>query len=583
MITRTSRGTKRFVAAAAAVAMIGSTLAITSAASAAQTGAAIARVSGLNRNATAVAAAPLATSNPAEIVIVNGLDFPDGLTASIYNQPILLVSPDAIPTETSDYIKAVQASTVNTPNITVVGGTTAVSSAVFEDLAKLNGTGTTVRVSGGNRYATSLAVATANLGGGTSVIIATGLTPADALSAGPLAIAGSQPIILNDGPSLSAEVIKFLTDKGIQTVTIVGGEAAVPATVETELASAMGITVTRLAGPTRDATAAKITAAAGNITQVNLVNRDGFADALAAGPFSKRAPLGGILTAGVDSLPAETAAFLQSNCDTITTVNAMGGIAVISQAVLLAAQAATVCEVPGISSAALTVTKVTQRVIVVGDVATPGQVAGDATSPRLTSVLGSAASGPAAAGYEVVFAASSTPAVAINATTKVITFTDNFTSLTRAQFVANWNASVAGALFTATPGTAATDFTLQPLGSTGLAATANVTVAGSYDASLVVTFDQAVYGVNTVSTPLSKVYNNSNLGAAGTVLLQTGTVSPTAVVATVGVTTVTEVYTGQTTAVPTAFSTVRYAVSSVSNLANGQGNIAVLMSTITVN
>jgi hypothetical protein len=54
-------------------------------------------------------------------------------------------------------------------------------------------------------------------------------------------------------------------------------------------------------------------------------------------------------------------------------------------------------------------------------------------------------------------------------------------------------------------------------------------------------------------------------------------------VATTGTTTVTQTWADQTTAVPTASATVRYSIGSVSNLANGQDNVALLMSTITVN
>ena len=206
MITRTSRGTKRFMAAAAAVAMIGSTLAISSAASA---GAGIspatsARVDGANRFVTAINAADAIDTTPAEIVIVNGFDFPDGLAAAGFSiagpVPTLLTAADALPAEMVTYLTAIQSGTPNTPVITIVGGTSVVSSAVFEALDDLNGTAAVTRIAGANRYATALAVATETLPAGThEVILATGLTAADALSAGPRAAASSWPITTRFG------------------------------------------------------------------------------------------------------------------------------------------------------------------------------------------------------------------------------------------------------------------------------------------------------------------------------------------------------------------------------------------------
>ena len=208
----------------------------------------------------------------------------------------------------------------------------------------------------------------------------------------------------------------------------------------------------------------------------------------------------------------------------------------------------------------------------------------DATAPTLTSVLGSAASGSSAGNFEVTFASAvGAPTVAINATTGMITYTDNFTGgISRAQFVSTWNASAAGALFVAAPGSAATDFDTFPEITT---TTATGEVLGSYDATLVTTFDQAVYGATTVLAPVATVNNNSSIGTTTTTeLLGAGSVvTPAAVVAANGVTTVTQAWTNQTTAVPTAFATARYAAGAVTNLGNGQASIALTMSLITVN
>ena len=110
LITRTSRGTKRFIAAAAAVAMIGSTLAISSSASAG-TGVAAptpTRASGADRYETAAAVATLtkvtAAAAAADIIIVNGENFPDGLASAAYDAPVLLTRTDSIPAATSAWL-----------------------------------------------------------------------------------------------------------------------------------------------------------------------------------------------------------------------------------------------------------------------------------------------------------------------------------------------------------------------------------------------------------------------------------------------------------------------------------------------
>jgi putative cell wall-binding protein len=600
LITRTSRGTKRFMATAAAVAMIGSTLAISSAALAGDgSGTPIAaktdRVSGANRNATAVDAAVdlVGTGNLTNLTIVNGLDFPDGLAAAgLGGDPILLTTADAIPAETQAFLE-LRAAEGDAPDIIIVGGTSVVSDKVAGQLNDLNGAGIVTRVPGVDRYATALAVGTSNGAPNNNAILATGLSAADALSAGPLAIAAGDPIILNDGASLRADVRAWLVTEDITSVTIVGGTSAVPQSVQDELANELGITVTRLDGANRDATAAGIAAFinASNLAQqpakavidsVVLVNRTGFADALAGGPLTNSFS-GAILTVGVDSLPAETAAFLAANCDAIVKVTAIGGTSVISDEVLAAAAAATKCTVPGISSAALTITKTTQRIMYIADGTT---VPADDTAPSLTSVAGSAASGSAAGDFEVEFKdAVGAPSVEINFTVfpVVITYTDNFTGVvTPAEFVATWNASVAKDLFKAAVGTVVTDFDTKPADT---ATPGGDDVVGSYDATLVVTFDQAVLGATATPTvtPLGVVNNNSSTVTTAVLLgtVGAGATTPTTVAAT-GTTTVTQTWTGQTTAVPTANATVRYAVATVSNLANGQANVALIMKTITV-
>ena len=109
------------------------------------------------------------------------------------------------------------------------------SSNVFEELADIAGFDP-LRLSGANRYETALEVAEENGNSGT-VLLATGENFPDALAAGPLAEWEDAPILLNNGDMVRPDVAEFLLDpaNGITDVIIVGGTAAIPTSVETQL------------------------------------------------------------------------------------------------------------------------------------------------------------------------------------------------------------------------------------------------------------------------------------------------------------------------------------------------------------
>jgi putative cell wall-binding protein len=478
LITRTSRGTKRFMAAAAAVAMIGSTLAISSSAMA---GPGIDapggdRYSGADRYATAAAVADVVAG--ANIIVVNGESFPDGLASAIYGNAVLLTQADSIPAATAAWLEAnCGGQGANVTGITVVGGVAAVSSSVVEELGAC---APVTRIAGTNRYTTAIAVANDFGIVSNEIILATGENFPDALTAGPLAIVNGAPIILNNGDSLRADVAAFLdANANIVDVYIVGGEAVISAEIEAELAGPRGYNVTRLAGDTRADTAVAVAAELGN-PNVVLVNGSGFADALSAGPLAINNGAS-ILVVNADSIPAATAALHIENCNTIGSVDVVGGTSVVSESVLDGAVAAATCAPVGITSATLTVDDVQQRTIALTDVGTADEV-------TLTAV----AAGALANDWAVSFADGAIAGAVVDATAGTIVYTDTFGTglLTQTQFNTNFNGSTAGAHFVAsldTGGTGTTAFT-------GIAIT-DVDTAGSSDYTVVVTFNQAVEDV----------------------------------------------------------------------------------------
>jgi len=533
LFTRTSRA-KRRIGAAVLAALVGSLLAFASPSNAGPTTAsATDRLSGANRYATAADVAQDAAwgTNEAGITVVNGDNFPDGLAAAALGKRILLVRADSIPAETEAAIKALEAALVDAAvldggdgdgtndgvmTITVVGGTGVVSSAVLEQLDALNGDDPVVRISGADRYATALAVAkvedpTAAQG----LIIATGTNFPDALAAGPLAANKNMGIVLVQGSSLSAAVKAHVAlvpaDK---TIYIVGGTGAVSQSIQAEILG-MGKTVKRLSGADREATAVAIAGERGTDgdNSAVLVNRGGFADALAAGPFAALPKVSGsIMLVGTDSVPTATANWHAAKCLTLgetgapatnAKVYAIGGTGVISDAVQTAAVAATKC--PAVTFTATVansayVQATTELIQDDGGLLVDGPTAGKGV--KLTAVAGSDADGAKGNTYRVAIndsATAVTPSTALTVAAGVTTITLTVeipaAGLTQAAMAAAWNSTDGAALFTATP-TATSVAGYANFVDDGNVANADISAAaptnGAQTQTVVVTFNQAV-------------------------------------------------------------------------------------------
>jgi hypothetical protein len=161
---RTARNSRRFIAAAAAVAIAASTFIATSAGPAGATNTPAApgaeRLDGADRFATAAKVATEEFKTATNVIVVNGRNFPDGIAAAALSKgaiPILLVEQDSIPASTADAIEALDKLT----KVWVIGGPSAVSAKVLGELADSNDGLAVERVSGDDRYATAIAVATA--------------------------------------------------------------------------------------------------------------------------------------------------------------------------------------------------------------------------------------------------------------------------------------------------------------------------------------------------------------------------------------------------------------------------------------
>jgi putative cell wall-binding protein len=187
----------------------------------------VTRVSGADRYTTAAnLTASFPTGSP--VFVATGTTFPDALagTAAAANQhaAILLTSPAILPAVTAAALTALAPS-----SITILGGTSAVSTAVETQLSTYSSAVT--RLSGVDRYATAAAIATSAFPGATSVFITTGAGFADALTGGPVAGGAGQPLLLATSTCLPAATAAVVAAHTPATVTLLGGTDALGAGV----------------------------------------------------------------------------------------------------------------------------------------------------------------------------------------------------------------------------------------------------------------------------------------------------------------------------------------------------------------
>lgn len=276
------------------------------------------------------------------VVVANGLGFADALAGAALGAPIVLTRPDALPAPSA----AVLAEVTDASTVTfVLGGSSAVSESVAEEVGADGRE--VVRLEGSDRYETAAEIAVAvaarrGIGGALGfervAFVATGLSPADALAAGPLAYAGGHPVLLTTPGSLPASTAAAISELAIDKVIVLGGPAAVSGSVAGELEALTGSPVARIEGANRYATAVDVAdfaieelgRSAASVLLANGSNTK-FADALAG------AALGSLVVlTGDTSLPSETADWLDAQTG-LTSVRAIGGSASISDRVLAAA------------------------------------------------------------------------------------------------------------------------------------------------------------------------------------------------------------------------------------------------------
>jgi putative cell wall-binding protein len=285
------------------------------------------RVSGADRYTTAVEVSRAVFASGAQrVVIATGESFPDALTgaavAGANHGPLLLTPSASLPDDVAAELHRLAPSAV-----VVMGGPSAVSSAVVDQIRATTGVAP-VRVSGATRYETA-ATAAAFYGTGGGVFVATGTTFADALGAGAAGGLTGRPLLLVQHDTIPAATADALRRLAPADITVVGGPSAVSDAVLGQLGS-FASSVHRVAGPDRFWTAAAMASTYfPQPSEALVASGFGFADALAAGAAS--AYLGSpVLLTATSCAPSATVAYLQDKG--WPNVTLVGGRAAIDDA-----------------------------------------------------------------------------------------------------------------------------------------------------------------------------------------------------------------------------------------------------------
>lgn len=192
------------------------------------------------------------------------------------------------------------------------------------------------RISGSDRFETSVEVGRAAFPGSRTVVIVSGDEGrrADGAVAAPFAYLKKAPVLLSTQKGLSTAVIDDIKDRGATRAYVVGGTVALSGNVDKQLRAAGVTTITRFAGDTRYETSAMVARAMGHQPWGAFVasgDERHLIDALAAGGIGARNAWPVLLTQK-DRLPAVTLDTLERMG--VQRAFAVGGPVPISDAVV---------------------------------------------------------------------------------------------------------------------------------------------------------------------------------------------------------------------------------------------------------
>lgn len=207
-------------------------------------GGAVTRVAGSDRYATSASVAKVVASREGagfsrKVFLATGQNYPDALSCSPYaysqKYPVLLTETGALPAAAAGAL-----STLGITNVTVAGGTGAVSAAVVDSVEAITGAGSTYRIAGQDRYNTCVVMndyATFN-GWATRAFVgvASGQNYPDALTGGPSVGSRKGVMLLTQADTLPPSAAAWLANAQlpppqVHAAVLFGGSGAVSDTV----------------------------------------------------------------------------------------------------------------------------------------------------------------------------------------------------------------------------------------------------------------------------------------------------------------------------------------------------------------
>ena len=268
------------------------------------------RISGKNRQLTAVEVSKRLYKQADTIVLTSSSEMIDSLTSSPFgitvNGPTLFVEKDTILQEVLGEIKRLQPK-----KIIIAGGDSVISEKVQKQIEAM---GVEVeRTAGKDRFQTAIKLGEQirrNSNNKTDIILANGYNFIDALTAGSLAAKMNIPILLTGDSSLNSITEKAIKEWGIKNVIVVGGDQQVSEGIISKLQKD-GLSVERIAGRTRVETALKLADKVNsNPEKVIFANGRTYADALIASYLSveENAP---IILINKDDVPVSVKEYLR--------------------------------------------------------------------------------------------------------------------------------------------------------------------------------------------------------------------------------------------------------------------------------
>jgi beta-glucosidase len=283
------------------------------------------RLGGSNRYETSIKVSQAGWTTSDNVVLARGDEYADALTAAPFakqlNAPILLTATKAL----DDSVKA-ELKRLKVKKVYVIGGTGAISTAV-ENAVKAMGI-IVERISGSDRYATSLAIAN-KVTNKSQVFLATGTNFADALSISSYAAATGSPILLTAKNQMSAGVAKFIKDNNSKVYAI-GGTGVITDSLLKSIAGAE-----RISGADRYATNLAILrkfAAGFDLSNIYLATGVNYPDAICSSALAgkEKAPI--ILINSSNTAAQNT--YVKSIISKVKKINIVGGEGVLPSTVI---------------------------------------------------------------------------------------------------------------------------------------------------------------------------------------------------------------------------------------------------------